>query len=84
MIRISEIKHPCGTVLKLDGHLKAADTAELMQACQLAPCAKVLDLSDLQSANGAGLATLRELISRGIQIRHASPYIELLLKTKPE
>lgn len=81
-IHVTETKQRGGTVLKVDGHLKAADVAELTKACQLAPGMIVLDLSDLQSADSAGLAILREMVSLGIQIRNASPYIELLMKTK--
>lgn len=81
-IHVTETKQHGGTVLKVDGHLKAADVAELTKACQLAPGMIVLDLSDLQSADSAGLAILREMVSLGIQIRNASPYIELLMKTK--
>ena len=40
----------------------------------------VLELSNLQSADKVGVDVLLELISLGVQIRGASPYIELLLK----
>ncbi|TWU06265.1 hypothetical protein [Stieleria varia] len=79
-IHVSETKHPRGTVLKVDGHLKAGDVAELTKACRLANDLNVLDLSDLQSADKAGLEILRELACRGVQVRNASPYIELLMK----
>ncbi len=79
-IHVSEAKHSSGTVLKVDGHLKAGDVAELTQACRLANNLNTLDLSDLQSADKAGLEILRELASLGVQLRNASPYIELLMK----
>ena len=79
-IHVSEAKHLRGTVLKVDGHLKAADVAELTQACRLASDLSTLDLSDLQSADKAGLEILRELASLGVQLRNASPSIELLMK----
>lgn len=82
-IHVSEKKHQGGTALKVDGHLKAADVAELKKACQLAPGIHVLDLSDLQSADSAGLMILRELVSLGLQIKNVSPYLELLMKSKP-
>lgn len=40
----------------------------------------ILDLSNLSSADPAGVEVLLELVSLGTQIRGASPYIELLLK----
>ncbi len=82
-IHVSQSKHHPGTVLKVDGHLKAGDVAELAKACRSADDMKALDLSDLQSADRAGLASLQELVSVGVQIRNPSPYIELLMKTKP-
>lgn len=82
-IHVSETKHDDGRVLKVDGHLRAADVLELTSAYRSAQGNSVLDLSELQSADTSGLATLRQLVSLGAEIRHASPYIELLLKTKP-
>ena len=79
-IHVSEAKHPGGTLLKVDGHLKFGDIVELTKACRSADDLNVLDLSDLQSADKAGLEILRELASLGVQLRNASPYIELLLK----
>ena len=81
-IHVSETKHHGGTALKIDGHLKAADVAELRKACQLAQGINVLDLSDLQSADRDGLTMLLELVSLGLQIQNASPYLELLMKSK--
>lgn len=82
-IHVSETKHKHGRVLKVDGHLKANDVPELTSAYRSAQGNCVLDLSELQSADSAGLALLRELVSLGAEIHRASHYIELLLKTKP-
>lgn len=81
-IHVSATKDERGMVFKVDGQLKADDVEELTKVFQLAEGASVLDLSELQSADDAGLETLRELVSMGAEIRHASPYIQLLLKTK--
>jgi ABC-type transporter Mla MlaB component len=81
-IRISKMVDDQHTVLKVDGRLKADDLDELTRACQSAPGATALDLSELQSADRAGVQILRELVSMGAEIRGASPYIKLLLKTK--
>ena len=70
------------TVLKVDGRLKGDDVEELAQAYRSAQGATALDLSELQSADRAGVELLRELASMGAAIRGASPYIELLMRTK--
>ena len=70
------------TVLKVDGELKADDIEELTGAYRSAQGASVLDLSELRSADRAGVGVLRELVSIGAEIQGASPYIELLMKTK--
>ncbi len=82
-IHVSHTKHQSKTVLKVDGQLRAGDVDELRKALRSAIHIDVLDLSELQSADSAGIAVLRELVSLGVQIRHASPYIELLVKTIP-
>lgn len=79
-IYISQTTLDQRTVLKVDGQLKARDVAELTEACRSANDLNMLDLSDLQSADKAGLKKLRELTSLGVQLRNASPYIQLLLK----
>ena len=48
--------------------------------CDLLKEPLVLDLSELQSADSAGVVKLVELVERGAQIRGASKYIELLLR----
>jgi hypothetical protein len=81
-IRISSTADDRQTVLKVDGRLKVDDVEELARAYRSAQGASVLDLSELQSADREGVEILRELVSTGAEIRGASPYIELLLKTK--
>jgi ABC-type transporter Mla MlaB component len=82
-IHVSQLKHHRKTVLKVDGQLKVGDVDELTKAFRSANHIDLLDLSELQSADSAGLAVLRELVSSGVQIRHASPFIELLMKANP-
>lgn len=82
-IHVSETRFDDARVLKVDGHLKAGDVSELTRAYGSELGNSVLDLSELQSADSVGLETLRELVSLGAELRYASPYIELLLKTKP-
>jgi hypothetical protein len=81
-IRITKSVQEHQIVLKVDGWLKADDVEELSRACQSVQQAMALDLSELQSADHDGVRTLRELVSLGVEVHGASPYIELLLKTK--
>jgi ABC-type transporter Mla MlaB component len=79
-IRITRTSDAGGTVLQVDGQLCSENVAELTKERQSAEGALVLELSNLQSADPAGVDLLLELISLGAQIRGVSPYIELLLK----
>ena len=81
-IRIFKTTDDLQTVLKVDGWLKADDVEELTQAYEATEGTTVLDLSELQSADRDGAEVLRKLIVLGVEIRGASPYIELLLRTK--
>ena len=78
-IRITRTSDALETVLRIDGHLCLENVAELTREHQSVEGALVLELSDLQSADTAGVDVLLELISLGAQIRGASPYIKLLL-----
>ena len=78
-IKITRTSNADRAVLRIDGHLRSEDVAELRKACAAANGSLVLELSNLRSADSAGAETLRELASRGTKIRGASRYIELLL-----
>jgi ABC-type transporter Mla MlaB component len=81
-IRITTTTTDRQTILKVDGRLRADDVEELSRAYRSVIGATSLDLSDLQSADRDGAAILRELVSLGVEVRAATPYIELLLRTK--
>lgn len=81
-IRITKTVVDCQTVLKVDGWLKADDVEELSRACRSVEGATALDLSELQSADRDGVVVLRELVSLGVDVCNASPYMELLLRAK--
>lgn len=81
VIHVSETKHHRKTVLKVDGQLKIGDVGDPTKAFRSSNHVDLLDLSELQSADNAGIVVLREFVSSGVQIRHASIYIELLMKT---
>ena len=79
-IRITRTSDACGTVLQVDGELCSENVAELTKEHRSVEGLAILDLSNLSSADPAGVEVLLELVSLGTQIRGASPYIELLLK----
>jgi len=81
-IRVTATVDTWGTLLKVDGRLTVEDVEELARAFRAAQGTAALELSDLQSADQAGVKTLRELVALGAEVRGASPYIELLLKTR--
>jgi ABC-type transporter Mla MlaB component len=81
-IRVKTTSDTYGTVLKVDGRLTVEDVDELAAVFRTAKGATALDLSELQSADPAGVKLLQETIALGAEVRGASPYIELLLKTK--
>ena len=68
------------TVVHIAGRFDAGDLDELAKLISADHVPRVVDLSELQSADAEGARMLRELVSSGSQIRGASPYIEMLLK----
>jgi hypothetical protein len=82
-IRITKTAADRETILKVDGRLRGGDVEELNRAYRSVKGATSLDLSELQSADRDGVAILRELVSLGVEVRAATPYIELLLRTSP-
>ena len=82
-IRITKTFETKKTVLRMDGYLNSHDVDEVDREYRSAQGSIVLDLSNLLSADSAGLKYLRELISLGAETRGTSPYVALLLEGKP-
>ena len=82
-IRVSVISEAGETVLRVDGHLKTEDVDELAREYRSVKRPPVLDLSNLNSADSAGVDCLRQLIVQGAHVRGTSPYLDLLLESKP-
>ena len=82
-IRITVICEAHQNVLRVDGQLSVEDVDELTRECRSSQAPTVLELSNLMSADSAGVKCLRELMSLGAETRGASPYIDLLLKNTP-
>jgi len=79
-VRITKTSNHHGTILRVDGHLRSEDVGELVREYRSLAGPAVLELSDLQSADSVGVRTLSELVSLGVEIHGASPYISLLLE----
>ena len=79
-IRITTIPEPDATVIKIDGRLKGDDIEELARVFREVGGPIALDLTDLQSVDRTFVVLLREAIAKGMELRAASPYVELLLK----
>jgi ABC-type transporter Mla MlaB component len=82
-IRASRTSEAEQMVLRIDGRLTSEDVDELAKLYGAEGSPNVIDLSDLQSADSDGVRLLLDFVSRGAQIRDASPYIELLLRSQP-
>ena len=78
-LRVTVATKDDSTTVHVDGRLSARDVSELGRVVRDVEGPVVLDLSNLQSADDTGVATLRTLAGQGAQLVGASPYIALLL-----
>jgi ABC-type transporter Mla MlaB component len=65
-------------IVRLAGHLSVAQVPELLKACDEAKPAE-LDLSDVLSADPAGIEALRRIRKQGTTLVGAPGYIKLKL-----
>ena len=70
------------TVLKVAGRLKSAYVSELDKEIRSIDGPFVLDLSELLSADEAGIERLRDLESGRAELHGTSNYVQLLLDAK--
>ena len=78
-LRVSVSREDTATVVHVDGRLAARGLHDLDSTVGGTSGPVILDLTNLLSADDAGVAALRLLIERGVQLRGASPYVALLL-----
>jgi hypothetical protein len=78
---VSEV--PDLTTIRVVGGLDDRGEALLADACARARPPVVLDLSELTSANDAGVRLLRRLAGEGVHLLGASRYVRLLLDQDP-
>ena len=76
-LRITPVRHEEAGVLRLAGRLGAAEVPELERSAGAG--VRALDLADLTGADEEGLAAIRRLRDRGLEVRNASHYLELAL-----
>ncbi|MDH3442153.1 MAG: hypothetical protein OEM63_15445, partial [Gammaproteobacteria bacterium] len=78
-IRVERFSEEQRTVLRIAGRLQSADVSELDKETQSVEGPLTLDLSELMSADNAGIERLRELQAQGAEMRGASRYMQMLL-----
>ena len=77
VVRFSEQER---TVLRIAGRLQCGDVSELDKEIRTVDGPLVLDLSELLSADTAGIERICDLQARGAELRGVSPYAQMLLK----
>ena len=82
-LRIDVTSEGSKTVVRVSNRLGEAGVAELRNACGSIEGDLVLDLSHLRYADAEGTNALGTLVKGGAEIRGASPFIQLLLGSKP-
>ena len=78
-LRLSMTTHGASTRIHVDGRLMVSGLGERERLVCGLEGPIVIDLSNLRSADDAGVAELRSLAGRGAQLIGASPYVSLLL-----
>jgi len=76
-LRITPVPSAFVGTLRLEGRLRAEEVPELEMSAEAG--VQALDLEDLQSADEEGLAALRRLRDRGVEIRNPSHYLAMRL-----
>ncbi len=70
------------TTLKVSGTLSGPAVDELDRICRLVDGPLRVDLGELMTVDGFGVAFLRHLAGNGARLEGASPYVRLLLDLK--
>ena len=82
-LRVSVDRKGKTAVVHVDGRLAVCGVDDLDRAVRHAVGPVIVDLSNLWSADDAGVAALRLLMGRRVRLRGVSPYIALLLAREP-
>jgi len=78
-VRIETSTEGSTTIINVDGRLTQLAVEQLRKTCGPIKGAVVLDLSNLQFADDAGIDAIRAMVSHGATVRGASQFVELLL-----
>jgi hypothetical protein len=78
-IRLTVTAGDTGTVIHADGRLSRLSVAELEGVLRTTAGPITLDLTNLLSADDAGVAVLRSFSDKGVRLVGVSPYMALLL-----
>jgi anti-anti-sigma regulatory factor len=77
-IRIDLISDGSETVVRIAGRLSGIAVAQLKQACDPIEGPFVIDLSNLLFADNKGVDAIRAIADKGVHVRGASPFVQLL------
>ena len=78
-LRLSLARDGDATVVSVDGRLAVETVRELQRVISSATAPIVLNLRNLLSLDDAGVVVLRELTSRGVELKGMSPYVALMV-----
>jgi ABC-type transporter Mla MlaB component len=81
-VRITKEIESETTILRVDGQLRSEDIGALNSEYRRLTGPVALELSQLQSADAAGVAALLEIASLGAELRGVSGYVRLLLSQR--
>jgi hypothetical protein len=76
-LRITPVPSDDPGILRLEGRLRAEEVPVLEKSAEAG--VRALDLEDLMSADEEGLAAIRRLRDRGVEIKNPSHYLAMLL-----
>jgi anti-anti-sigma regulatory factor len=83
-IRLTASTDGTATTVVIEGRLTVVDLPDVSAACESADAPLRLDLSNLKSADDAGIRAIRSLAERGAKLHGATPFISHLMRAVDE
>jgi anti-anti-sigma regulatory factor len=81
-VRIKTSAEGMKTIVSVAGRLEERAVSELVKTCLSVESELVLDLTQLRSADPAGIREIQKLVQGSALLRGASPFIRLLLDSQ--